>query len=99
MSIRAEVAIPVHPGEILQDMLDEQKITQTAFARWIGVDQSTINDICRGRRGISAAMAVKVARAFGYTPAQFWLNLQTDWDLSQLDESEGAGIEPMRKKA
>ncbi len=99
MSIKAEVAIPVHPGEILQDMLSEENITQTAFAQRIGVDQSTINEICRGRRGISAAMAVKISRAFGYTPAQFWLNLQTDWDLSQIDDDEGADIEPIRKKA
>lgn len=86
MSIKAEVAIPVHPGEILQDMLAGESITQTAFAERIGVDQSTINDICRGRRGISAVMAVKIAKAFGYTPARFWLNLQTDWELSQVNE-------------
>ena len=80
-------------------MLAELSITQTAFAHRIGVDQSTINDICRGRRGISATMAVKIARAFGYTPAQFWLNLQTDWELSQVDDDEAAGIQPIRKKA
>ncbi len=99
MSIKAEVAIPVHPGDILQDMLSEEGITQSAFAQRIGVGQSAINNICGGSRGISAAMAVKISRAFGYTPAHFWLNLQTDWDLSQIDDDEGANIKPIRKKA
>jgi addiction module HigA family antidote len=46
----------------------------------------TINEICRGRRGISAEMALKLSKALGGTP-QFWLNLQSNWEISQIDET------------
>ena len=74
---------PVHPGEVLKDELDEIELTQTALAKHIGVLPKTINEICKGKRGISAEMAVKLSKALGYSP-QFWLNLQNNWELSQL---------------
>lgn len=77
----------IHPGEVLQDELDEIELSQTALAEHIGVLPKTINEICRGKRGISAEMSVKLARALGGSP-QFWLNLQNNWELSQLDEIE-----------
>ena len=46
---------PVHPGEVLKDVLEEIGLTQTALAAHIGVLPKTINEICRGKRGISAA--------------------------------------------
>jgi addiction module HigA family antidote len=85
---------PVHPGEVLRDELDEIELTQSALAQHIGVLPKTINEICRGKRGISAEMAVKLAKALGASP-QFWLNLQNNWDLSQLDEHDYEGIEPI----
>ena len=77
----------VHPGEVLQDELDEIELTQSALADHIGVLPKTINEICRGKRGISAEMSIKLAKALGGTP-QFWLNLQNNWDLSHLDEDD-----------
>ena len=65
---------PVHPGEVLQDELEEIGLTQSALAKHIGVLPKTINEICRNKRGISAEMAMKLSRAFGGSP-QFWLNL------------------------
>jgi addiction module HigA family antidote len=85
---------PVHPGEILQDELDELGISQTILAEHIGVLPKTINEICRAKRGISAEMAMKLSRALGASP-QFWLNLQTSWEISQLDSDEFKGIEPV----
>ncbi|MEM9904980.1 MAG: HigA family addiction module antitoxin [Cyanobacteria bacterium P01_D01_bin.44] len=85
---------PVYPGQVLQDELDELGISQTLLAQHIGVLPKTINEICRGKRGISAAIAMKLSRALGASP-QFWLNLQNNWELSQLSESEYQGIKPI----
>ena len=81
----------VHPGEVLKDELDEVGLTQSALAKHIGVLPKTINEICRGKRGISAEMAMKLSKALGGR-AQFWLNLQNNWEISQLDETAFEGI-------
>ena len=73
----------IHPGAVLRDELEEVGITQSAFAEHIGVLPKTINEICRGKRGISADMAMKLSQALGATP-YFWLNLQNNWELSQI---------------
>ena len=78
---------PVHPGEILQDAIDDAALTQSGLAEHIGVSQSKINDICRGRRGISLEMAARLGRAFG-TTTEFWYNLQKQFELDSFDESE-----------
>ncbi len=85
---------PVHPGEVLQDELEEIGLTQTALAKHIGVLPKTVNEVCRGKRGISAEMAMKLSKALGGSP-QFWLNLQNNWELSQLDENDFEGIAPI----
>lgn len=77
---------PVHPGEVLRDELEEIGLTQSALAKHIVVLPKTINEICRGRRGISAEMALKLSKALGGRP-QFWLNLQSNWEISQIDET------------
>ena len=76
---------PVHPGKVLLDELQELRISQSSLAEHIGVLPKTVNEICRGKRGISADMAMKLSRALGASP-QFWLNLQNNWELSQLDQ-------------
>jgi len=86
--------IAVHPGSVLLDELRERDISQTALAGHIGVLPKTINELCRGKRGISAEMAVKLSRALGASP-QFWLNLQTNWELSQVPPRVGRKIKPL----
>ena len=76
----------VHPGEILQDAIDSIGITQVALAKHIGCPQSKINDICRGRRGISIEMATRLGRAFNQS-TDFWYNLQKQYEIDQFDES------------
>jgi len=85
---------PVHPGEVLQDELEEIGLTQTALARHIRVFPKTINEICRGKRGISVEMAMRLSRALGGSP-QFWLNLQNNWELSRLNETDFENIKPV----
>ena len=83
---------PVHPGEVLKDEIDEVGLTQSALAKHIGVLPKTINEICRGKRGIRAEMAMKLSKSLGGSP-QFWLTLQNNWEISQIDESVFKGIE------
>jgi addiction module HigA family antidote len=77
---------PIHPGLVLQDELDELGISQAMLAGHIGVLAKTINEICRGKRGVSAEMSVKLSQALGASP-HFWLNLQNNWELSRLEKS------------
>jgi antitoxin HigA-1 len=73
---------PVHPGEVLRDELEEVRLNQSALAKHIGGVPKTINEICRKKKGISADMAMKLAKALGGSP-RFWLNLQNNWEISQ----------------
>lgn len=83
---------PIHPGVILTDELEDLGVSQSALAKHIGVLPKTINEICNGKRGISAPMAWKLSKAVGASPL-FWLNLQTNWKLSQVDQSTFARLE------
>jgi addiction module HigA family antidote len=85
---------PVHPGSVLKDELTEIGVSQLALARHIGELPKTINEICRGKRGIRAKMAVKLSRALGASP-QFWLNLQKNWELSQVKRKHVEHIKPI----
>ena len=72
---------PIHPGEILmEDFIKGFGITQSRLAVAIGVPPRRINEIVHGKRGITAGMAVRLARYFG-TSAEFWMNLQMHYEL------------------
>ena len=90
--------MPVHPGDVLAEMLEERGISQAQLARHLGTDMARINEICRHRRGISAQMAVLLGRAFGTSPG-LWMNLQKNWELSQVDPREARTIRPLRASA
>lgn len=74
--------IPTHPGEILQEeFLDPMGLTQVALAKHLGVSVQRINELVRGKRGITPETAWLLAQALGTTP-EFWINLQTSHDLA-----------------
>ena len=74
---------PTHPGEILlEEFLTPHSLTQVAFAQHIGVSVQRINEIVRGKRGITPETAWLFAKALGTTP-EFWANLQTTYDLAR----------------
>jgi antitoxin HigA-1 len=77
---------PIHPGEILQEeFLEPMGISQYRLAKGIKVSARRINEIVQGKRSITAGTALRLARFFG-TTAQFWLNLQSHFDLeTELD--------------
>jgi addiction module HigA family antidote len=84
---------PVHPGEILlEDFLKPMSITQYRLAKSIGVPQRRIGEIVAGKRAITADTALRLARFFG-TDAQSWMNLQTHYDLTVVEESLSDRIE------
>ncbi|MEO6434175.1 MAG: HigA family addiction module antitoxin [Tepidisphaeraceae bacterium] len=70
----------IHPGKVLLDELSERRIPQSALATHINVFSNTVNEICRGKRGISAEMAIKLSMALGGRP-QFWLNSRRTGNL------------------
>lgn len=74
---------------------DQNQITQSQVAQRLTMAQSKINEICRGKRGVTPDMAMRLGKLFGQNPL-FWLTLQKNWELSQLDESVYAGIEPFQ---
>ena len=79
-----DIVQAIHPGEMLQEVIESLGISQRQLARHMGIDINKINEICRGRRGISADMAVGFGRVFSTSP-EMWLNAQRDWELSQVD--------------
>jgi len=75
--------IPAHPGEILtEEYLGPLGLTQVDFAAHIGVPVQRVNEIVRGKRGITPDTAWLFSQAFGTTP-EFWLNLQAMHDLAR----------------
>jgi addiction module HigA family antidote len=80
-SIITDKWAPVHPGEILmEDFIEGFGITQHKLAVAIGVPPRRINEIVHGKRRITADTALRLGRYFGVS-AQFWLNLQSQYDL------------------
>lgn len=71
---------PIHPGEFLRETLEELHMTQAAFAAAIGVSPMRVSHLLRGERPVTAELALRLGRALGQTP-QYWLNLQSDYDL------------------
>lgn len=89
--------IPSHPGEILlHEFLEPIGTSQVAFAKHIGVPLQRLNEIVRGRRGISPETAWLLAGALRTTP-EFWINLQSQHDLARSRPTRR--VRPLRRSA
>lgn len=74
--------IPTHPGVVLEEeFLAPSGLTQVALAKHLGIPTQRINELIRGKRGVTPETAWLLAGAFGTSP-QFWLNLQANYDLA-----------------
>ena len=83
---------PVHPGDILRnDFLEPLGLTAYRLAKQLGVSRPTITQIVARRRGVTAAMALRLARYFG-TSAQVWQNLQSQYDLEVATTKIGKAV-------
>ena len=78
----------IHPGEYLSETLTELNISQADFARAIGVSSMRISHIIKGTRPVKAELALLIGRALDQSP-QYWLNLQTAYDLKIAEASLG----------
>jgi addiction module HigA family antidote len=83
---------PVHPGEVLrEEFLVPLGMSAHALAMELKVPAPRINEIVRERRAVTPETALRLARYFGTTP-QFWLNLQTSYDLKITERQVGSKI-------
>jgi antitoxin HigA-1 len=87
----------VHPGRVLKEEMEARAISGTALALKLRVPPQRINDVVAGRRAMTAETALRLARYFG-NDAAFWMNLQTAYDLAQVETRAGhriaAEVEP-----
>ena len=83
---------PIHPGEVLQDVLNEAGLTINALALALRVPANRIGAIVKGQRSIIADTALRLGRYFG-TSAQLWMNLQAKYDLAIAEDTLSRQIE------
>jgi addiction module HigA family antidote len=80
-----------HPGRLLKRELAARALSANRLAIGIGVPSSRVTDILNGRRSISADTAVRLGRYFGNRP-QFWMELQTQYDIAVVERDRGREI-------
>jgi antitoxin HigA-1 len=83
---------PIHPGDLLRDELEEIGVSLNELARALRVPMNRISALVNGRRSITADTAMRLARYFGTSP-QYWLNLQSAYDLEVASIKIGLKIE------
>jgi addiction module HigA family antidote len=84
---------PPHPGEtISEDVLKPLDMSVNRLAKALGITAARLNEIVRGRRGITADTALRLARYLG-TSAEFWLGLQLEYDLRVARQAKQKDIE------
>ena len=89
---------PIHPGSILNDELIELNLTATALARAINVPANRITQIIQGKRTITGDTALRLGHWFGNSP-QFWLNLQSQYDLRIAEAEAGKEVQKLPTRA
>ena len=85
----------IHPGEFLGEILTELGISQAEFARAIGVSPMRISHVIRGSRPVTAELALLLGKTLGQSP-EYWLNLQSAYDLAVARNSIGRRLKSMR---
>lgn len=87
-----EKLAPVHPGEILlHDFIEPMGLTRYKVAKFTSVPQRRIDEICTGKRSVTADTAMRLGRLFGMSP-QTWMNLQAQYDLEVAENAMGEQI-------
>ena len=88
----------IHPGEFLRETLDELGLTQAAFASALGISPMRVSYLLKGDRPVTAELALRLGRALGQTP-QYWLNLQTAYDLKVAQAAMKDSLQAVRELA
>jgi antitoxin HigA-1 len=87
----------IHPGEILAEELEEIAVTPTELARQLRVPANRITQIVQGKRSITGDTALRLGHWFGMS-AQFWLNLQSAYDIRMAAQAAGPEIAKLPKR-
>ncbi len=88
---------PTHPAKmLLEEFLKPMGLSQKELADSIHVPYQRVNELIRGRRGITPSTALRLARFFGMSP-DFWLNLQLRWDLYHAQQAEALTLHEIRQ--
>lgn len=91
--------VPIHPGEmLLEELLTPMNLTQRELAESIRVPYQRVNEIINGKRGVTPATALRLARFFGMS-AGFWMNLQLRWDLYHAQQEEAETLNSIQPYA
>jgi addiction module HigA family antidote len=91
------ILIPLtHPGEHLREAMDDWGLTQYRLAKELGVQQTRIMEIVKGRRALSADTALRLGRLFDTSP-DYWMNLQINYDLAVARRAQGEKIDEQVK--
>jgi antitoxin HigA-1 len=88
----------IHPGEFLKEILADLEMSQAEFARTIGVSPMRVSLIARGSRPVTAEMALLFGKAFGQS-SEYWLSLQSSYDLKKAEASMGRRLKSIAKVA
>ena len=89
---------PIHPGRILKREMSSRNLSANKLALALRVPSGRITQILNGKRGISAETALRLARYFGNS-AQFWINLQSRYDLAVVEQNIGEQVNAEVKQA
>lgn len=89
---------PVHPGEFLSEILEELDLSQAEFARAIGTSPMRVSHVIKGRRPVTAELALLFGRALGQSP-EYWLNLQSTFDLKIAEAAIGRRLKTVESVA
>lgn len=81
----------IHPGRLLRREMEARKLSANRLAINLGVPSGRVTDILNSRRSITADMALRLALYFGNT-AQFWLGMQSQYDIAMVEREHGAEI-------
>lgn len=78
-----------HPGQILlYEFLEPLEVSQSEFARHLDISVQRVNELIRGKRGVTPDTAWLLSKALGTTP-EFWMNLQVNYELSSIEPPKG----------
>jgi addiction module HigA family antidote len=88
----------IHPGEVLADELEEIGISPTELSRQLAIPANRISQIIQGKRAVSGDTALRLGHWFGMSP-QFWLNLQSAYDMRVAEKISGAEIRKLPTRA
>jgi len=87
--------VAIHPGEYVKELLHELQVSQSAFAETIGVSSMRVSHVINGSRPVTAELALLFGKAFGQSP-EYWLNLQTAYDLANARNAASPRLKRLR---